>query len=131
MMIKAMPLPAGTFFKNCSSASSPPAEAPIPTIGNAVFTRAPAAFRLINLAGVLAERAAEAFVFMRFLFPALEYDSFDSICLARRHDIWQSQAIIYFQPATGHSLVVCRSRPARSTWARSGPAVEYNPHRRS
>jgi hypothetical protein len=34
------------------------------------------------LTGVLGERAGEAFLFMRFLFAALEYDSFASDCLA-------------------------------------------------
>ena len=33
-MTKAMPHPSGTCFKNSSSASSPPAEAPMPTMGN-------------------------------------------------------------------------------------------------
>ena len=34
-MTNAMPLGEGTFFKNCSMASSPPADAPMPTMGNA------------------------------------------------------------------------------------------------
>jgi len=34
-MTKDTPQPAGTCFKNSSSASSPPAEAPMPTMGNA------------------------------------------------------------------------------------------------
>ena len=33
-MTKAMPLPCGTCFRNSSRASSPPAEAPMPTMGN-------------------------------------------------------------------------------------------------
>jgi hypothetical protein len=32
-----MPHPGGTRDKNCSSASSPPADAPIPTIGNVLL----------------------------------------------------------------------------------------------
>ena len=38
-MTKAMPLRGGTFFRNCSRASSPPAEAPMPTIGKEAPTR--------------------------------------------------------------------------------------------
>ena len=34
---KAIPHFTGTFFMNCSSASSPPADAPMPTIGNATL----------------------------------------------------------------------------------------------
>ena len=34
-MTKAMPLPSGTCFRKSSRASSPPAEAPMPTMGNA------------------------------------------------------------------------------------------------
>ena len=32
--MKAIPLSVGTFFRNCSRASSPPADAPRPTTGN-------------------------------------------------------------------------------------------------
>src|ERR1700690_1730406 len=38
-----MPLPAGVFARNCSMASRPPAEAPMPTMGNS--SAAPFALR--------------------------------------------------------------------------------------
>ena len=44
-MTKAMPLPAGTCFRNSSRASSPPAEAPMPTMGNAFCVRGRSGFR--------------------------------------------------------------------------------------
>jgi hypothetical protein len=47
----------------------------------------PAAFGQIILAGFLGGRAGEAFFFIRFWFPELEYDSFASDCIARRNYI--------------------------------------------
>lgn len=38
---KASPLPVGTCPRNCSKASRPPAEAPMPTMGNHAVDRAP------------------------------------------------------------------------------------------
>ena len=52
-MTKAMPLPSGTCLRNCSSASSPPAEAPMPTMGNALCALAGCGFGGTGTAGSL------------------------------------------------------------------------------
>lgn len=54
-----MPLPAGTCRKNCSRASNPPAEAPMPTTGNETCPRGYEAFRGAALIDVVRGGFAE------------------------------------------------------------------------
>jgi len=69
-MTKAMPLPAGTCPRNCSKASSPPAEAPMPTMGNDTPACENGVSAEAVLAGFLRRRFDAGFLFM-ILFPAL------------------------------------------------------------
>jgi hypothetical protein len=68
MMTNAMPLPAGTRPRNCSRASSPPAEAPMPTIGKdtaaGVAEGAADGFRRAERAGFRGMRVGPVFRFM-------------------------------------------------------------------
>jgi hypothetical protein len=66
-MTNAMPLPGGTRARNCSKASSPPADAPMPTMGNAALASGAAG------AAGLRRRVCGIGFFMR-LGPALEHD---------------------------------------------------------
>src|SRR5688572_6065678 len=69
-MTNAMALPGGTFPRNCSRASSPPAEAPMPTMGKETFAgRAVAALRA-GLADFFLPRSGLDFVLMN-LFATL------------------------------------------------------------
>src|SRR6266571_6870313 len=63
-MTKAMPLFLGTRDRKCSNASSPPAEAPMPTTGNETFRRETGVSGGATLAGFFRRRAAEDFFFM-------------------------------------------------------------------
>ncbi|MGO9119289.1 MAG: hypothetical protein ACLQPD_16985 [Desulfomonilaceae bacterium] len=59
-----MPLSEGMLLKNCSNASSPPADAPMPTMGKETFvSRAETPFSL--LVGVRAFVTLEAVCFLR------------------------------------------------------------------
>jgi hypothetical protein len=71
-MTKAMPLFAGTRDRNCSKASNPPAEAPMPTMGNPAVAGLAGGTEVsegATLAG-LRRRISKDFFFMRFS-PAL------------------------------------------------------------
>jgi hypothetical protein len=57
-----MPLSAGTFFRNASMASSPPAEAPTPTMGQAAVTGTDVGTAGVWEAGGVARRAGGFFL---------------------------------------------------------------------
>src|SRR5512140_3433811 len=70
-MTNAMPLDAGTCVRNCSKASSPPAEAPMPTMGNDTLAGEAGVVSPAALAGVLGRRSGLDFVSMiLFAIPA-------------------------------------------------------------
>src|ERR1035438_4490178 len=69
-MTNAMPLLAGTRPRNCSRASSPPAEAPMPTMGNDALAGGAGVIPRAALASPFGRRDGEDFCFMR-LFHAL------------------------------------------------------------
>jgi hypothetical protein len=70
-MTNAIPLPAGTCRRNCSMASSPPAEAPIPTIGNETPASGADASCETALADLSGRRFGEVLVFMTVVSAAL------------------------------------------------------------
>src|SRR6185369_12640196 len=66
-MTKAMPLSLGTRDRKCSNASNPPADAPMPTMGNDTLAREVAAVSRAALAGFFRRRSGLDFVFMILL----------------------------------------------------------------
>jgi hypothetical protein len=66
-MTKAMPLFLGTCLRKCSKASNPPADAPMPTMGNQPLAGETGVSRGTTLAGFFPRRAVEVFFFMSLL----------------------------------------------------------------
>ena len=68
-MTNAMPHFGGTCFRNCSNASSPPADAPMPTIGNATLGFGAGVSSVTTGTAFFGRRAGDVFFSINF-FPA-------------------------------------------------------------
>lgn len=88
-MTNAIPVPSSTRPRNCSKTSSPPAEAPIPTMGKATFVDEAGDSKEAILAGFLCWRGGEAFIAMSIVVIILNCtDNLNAKCIGAGEDLY-------------------------------------------